>query len=92
MNKLIFILCFISLTVVVLKAEVVLTDPSYVRVEGGVYSKLTVSIEEGVPQPKHCQTFLDNLEVRIYLHTPCSFDIRLYWAVKMLIFLLPRQK
>jgi len=65
MNKLIFILCFSILTVVVVvvKAEVLKTDPSYVRVEGGVYSKLTISIEEGVPQPKHCPTFLDNLEV-----------------------------
>ena len=68
MNELIFILCFSSAltVVVVVKAEVILTDPSYVRVEGGVYSKLTVSIEEGIPQPKHCPTFLDNLEVRIF--------------------------
>ena len=74
MNKLIFILCFSAVltVVVVVKAEVILTDPSYVRVEGGVYSKLTVSIEEGVPQPKHCPTFLDNLEVRTFGHLRVS--------------------
>jgi hypothetical protein len=26
------------------------------------------------------------------MHTPCSLDIGLYWAVKMLIFWLPEQK
>ena len=56
------VLLFVSLVVVII-CEDILNDRSYIRVEGGVYSKLTLAIDDGVPQPKHCPTFLDNLEV-----------------------------
>ncbi len=55
-------LCFCFVSDVL--SDVIFGDRSYLRVDSGVYSKMTVSIDEGVTQPKHCPTFLDNLEVR----------------------------
>ena len=49
----------------VVNCEDILSGRSYLRVDGGVYSKLSLAIDDGVPQPKHCPTFLDNLEVKI---------------------------
>ncbi len=51
------------LNVLVVNCEDILSDRSYLRVDGGVYSKLTIAFDDGVPQPKHCPSFLDNLEV-----------------------------
>jgi hypothetical protein len=36
------------------------------RVDSGVYSKLTVAVDEAVEQPKSCAKFLQNLEVRFF--------------------------
>ena len=48
-------------------SNVVLSDTSYLRIDAGIYSKLTVAVSSDVSQPKNCQTFLDNLEVSFWL-------------------------
>ena len=36
---------------------------SYLSANGGVYSRLTVAIDETVPQEAHCPTLLTKIEV-----------------------------
>ena len=67
MKPLIFIFILLETFVSEISTEAVWSDRSYLRVEAGIYSRLTVAIDEEVAQPKNCQTYLDNLEVRLGL-------------------------
>ena len=65
MKPLIFIFILLETFVSEISTEAIWSDRSYLRVEAGIYSRLTVAIDEEVAQPKNCQTYLDNLEVRL---------------------------